>query len=236
MTIKIQSSSFRNLEPSKLQIVSIFPHYRHWWNELDGKYRTFIYFPDTCTSDVVYQWDFKSVDSNESTSYHLRLQEYDKWVGKFKFTKISPPNKEFFSMYKKVFDIEVTLDTKVVVDVWNKDLKKNAPYEIQPWEIIRLTWFPASRLQAVAQSMMLAKKLEKVEVNVKDRKTWELKKEMRLPFNWEDWIINEMIGKAFEFSVDWSGLDTKYSFREVTPFMSELVGSKEPIDIEDMPF
>jgi len=234
--IKIKSSLFRSLEPTQVQIVNIYPSYRYGWNDSEKTYKTFSYFPDSATKDVLFQWDAEAIPSDNETRFHLRLQEYDKSVGKFKFTKVAPPNKDFFKTYKKVYDIEVALKSPVTVMVWDKNANREVEYTTSPWEVVRLTAFPASRIQSIAQSMMLTKGIDKVEVDVKDRLTGEVKKEKRLPFNWEDAIVPSMVGKAFEFAVDGTGLDTKYSFKEVSPFPLSDNTKGDGINIEDIPF
>ena len=231
--IKIKSSQFRNLEPTKVLIKNIYPSYRFGWVESERTFHTFIYFPDSCTADVVYSGDEGTKPQDGETKMHLRKQEWDDNAGKFKFTKVAPPNLEFFKLYKKVYDVELMLDTPVTIPVWDKEARQEVNYTTTGWETIRLTALPASRLQAIAQSMMLTKWIEKKDVTFKDRLTWETKTEKRLPFNWEDDILGEMIGKAFEFAVNGSGLDTKYSFREVPAF--EEVEKKE-LDLSDVPF
>lgn len=236
--IKIKYSQFRNLEPSQILIKDIYPAYRSWWNDGESKTKSYIYFADTVTKDVVYQWD-ESIDYGDKESRtHLRLQEWDNELRKFKFTKVAPPTRDFFQMYKKVFDVDVVIQSPCKIQVWDNDSRSMVDYTVDAWEEVRLIALPAKKIQDIASSMMLTKWIEKVEVEVKDRVTGEVTKTKKLPFNWEDGILGSMIGKAFEFSVDGVKLDTKYAFREVQAFEprvrdTTLVGD---IELADLPF
>lgn len=237
--IKIKYSQFRKLEPSNILIKDIYPAYRSWWNESEQKTKSYVYFPDSITKDVYIQWESEiDYSDKDTTKQHLRLQEWDDELKKFKFTKVSPPTRDFFQMYKKVYDVDVVLNKPVTVEIWDRETRWMAKYIIDEWEEVRLIALPAKKIQDIASSMMLTKWIEKVEVETKDRVTWEVTKTKKLPFNWEDGILWTMVGKAFEFAVEWEKLETKYSFREVPAFEPRVRDNTLVGDIEEgwMPF
>lgn len=237
--IKIKYSQFRNLEPSQILIKDIYPAYRSGWNETESKTKSYVYFADTVTKDVVFQWD-ESIDYGEknSTAQHLRLQEWDNEMRKFKFTKVAPPNRDFFQMYKKVFDVDVAIQSPCKIQVWDNETRQMVDYTIEAGEEVRLVALPAKKIQDIASSMMLTKGIEKVDVEVKDRVTGAVTKTKKLPFNWEDAVLQPMIGKAFEFAVEGIKLDTKYTFREVQAFEPRVRDNTLVGDIKewDLPF
>jgi len=216
--IKIKYSQFRNLEPAHILIKDIYPAYRSGWNEAESKTKNYIYFPDSATQDVVFQWDTSIDYTDKSAKSHLRLQEWDNDAKKFKFTKVAPPNRDFFKAYKKVFDVDVILSVDVSVQVWDSNAKTMVDYTISAGEDVRITALPAKKIQDIASSMMLTKWIEKVDAEVTDRVTWKVTKTKKLPFDWEDGILASLINKAFQFSVEGEKLETKYAFAEVPAF------------------
>jgi len=55
------------------------------------------------------------------------------------------------------------------------------------------------------------------------------------PFDWEDGLRKELEGKYAKVKVRGEGMDTKYSFKEGTPFTEEEPKKKE-LTLEDVPF
>lgn len=231
--LKIKNSQFRKLEPSHLMIVNIYSPYRMGWVESEKKNKTYVYFPNTCTADVVYSWDPSATMQEGEKKVHLRLQEWDNEARKFKFTKVGNVD---LKVFKKVYDVEFAVSSPVDVKVWDGTQSKEVDYSISSWEVIRVTGFPASRIQGICESFMLMKGIEKVDANVTDRLTWEKKVEKRLPFDWEEGVLRQLKDKCFEFAVNGSWLETKYSFREVPSFEVKEVEEKKWVTIEDLPF
>lgn len=218
-----------------MKIVQIYPEYRYGFDKPTSKFGEFHFFPDSCTADVVFSWDPSAKPQAGEKSFHLREQSWNTEQWKFQFKKMGRLDGNFFKTYKKVFDVEVQLETPVTIPVWDKEAKQEVPYTIQPWETVRLKAFSANKIQLLAQSMMLTKWIEKVEMVKKDRTTGVEKKEMSLPYDWENQVLDKMVGKSFEVGVIGSGLDTKYSFREISDIVVPTPKSDE-ISIEDIPF
>ena len=59
------------------------------------------------------------------------------------------------------------------------------------------------------------------------------------PFDWEDGVKNQLEGKFIQMRVKGTGLETKYIFKEVAPFLVEEKQSNsttEELTLEDVPF
>lgn len=236
--IKIKYSQFRSLEPAHILIKDIYPAYRSGWNDAESKTKSYIYFPDTVTQDVVFHWDASIDYTDKSSKQHLRLQEWDNDAKKFKFTKVAPPNRDFFKAYKKVFDVDITLNTNCMVQVWDSTAKAMVDYRIDEGEDVRIIALPAKKIQDIASAMMLTKGIEKVDAEVTDRVTGKVTKTKKLPFDWEDSILGSLVGKAFQFTVEGEKLETKYAFAEVKAFEQKVRDNTLVGDIAegDLPF
>lgn len=232
MTLTIKPSQFRQLEATRSKITNIYPEYRYGWDDVQKRNRTFIHVPASVTASLIKKGD-PSLNLEGVTEKKLMEQIYDKAQGGFMLKNVDEKiNAAFFKLFKKVFDIELQLESHIKLTwIWNPEEKKEVEYDTDSWETIRVRAFASSKIQKLAKAMMLTKGIQKVEMLKRDRTTWVEKKEMDLPYNWEDSVLPAMIGKCFEFAVDGSWLDTEYTFREVGE-----IKIQEPIAIEDIPF
>lgn len=228
--ISIKASKFRQLEPTTLRIEAIYPEYRFGWDDGKKKNREFRNV-NSLIKDAEVDVNDKRIQFNEGESTKLMEKVWKDW--RYVLVEVAEQiGAPFFKLYKKVFDIDVTISKEITIHwLWNPELKEEVSLDFESGDKLRIKSFSASKIQDIAKSMMLQKGIAKVEVTKRDRTTGVEKKEMALPYNWEDNILSQMVGKAFEFAVDGSGLDTKYSFRE-----SEFVLPTKELTLDDVPF
>lgn len=171
MTTTIKPASFKHLEPTRMRIDEIYPEYRYGWSAADNKFREFNYFPDTATAQSVFSGDEGTKSNDPAVRFHLREKFWDDGAKKFRFEKMGQLDGTFFKTYKKVFDVEVTLESDVSVPMWDKDKKAEVPEVIPAGTTVRLKALSSKKIQDIASSMMLTKGIEKVDMKKRDRTT-----------------------------------------------------------------
>lgn len=176
----LKSKNLRNLQKTDLKITAVYPAYRTWWVEVNWKFvwKTF----------KVVDWKFKEQKwNNDERKFELVDSDI----------KI---DKNFFSIYKKTFD--VAFEVKSIMEVDGK---------IDNAFIIPLS---SSKVKDILRVFV-----EDIPMN------WD-----KEAFDWEDWLVQNLVWNFIRFTVTWTGLDTKYTYKEWKAF------SSEEIDFDNIPF
>jgi hypothetical protein len=242
-TAYIKNKNLRKLDENTFLIKKVYPSYRDGGLETkqpDGtvKYvgKTFVYVPKRIKDEVVLQGDeqLKFIQGDEM---ELREAVWDKELKTRKFVKVKQKlDKDFFSTYKKVYDVEVAVKSGFTIPVWDKDAKKEVDTKFDDGVSATLVAFPAGRLKNMIEALDLDKGIQLVQG--KDKAGNDA---MVRPFDWEDTVKNKLEGKFVEMRVRGTGLDTKYSFREGKEFVElntaeDVFDNGEEIAVEDIPF
>ncbi len=203
-----------------MKVVKVYNFYRDGGLEVkqpDGsmKYvgKTFVNCPKRIKDNVVIQWDeqLKPVEGEEMEfrevvwNKEIKARTFVKYTGKF--------DKDFYSTYKKVYDVEVVVKDSFKNPVWNKDAGAEVMVTFEGGVSATLNSFPSGRLKNLLESLELDTSIEKVKG--KDKAGNEA---MVMPYDWEDSVKNNLEGKFFSMRVRGEGLDTKYSFKEAPEF------------------
>lgn len=208
-----------------MRINRVYNYYREWGLEVNGKYvgRTFINCPKRIVDEAVVSGDerLKPIEWDE---FVLREAKWDKELKQRVFYKFSDKmDRDFFSTYKKVYDVEVVVKEDVEIPQWNGEAE--IPTTIEWGSTIVLKAVPSGRLKKILETFELDSKIEKVDG--KD-KAWNPAKV--LPFDWEDEVKNGLEWKFFSMRVRGTWLDTSYSFKEIVPFLIEQNTSSDSAD------
>ena len=251
MSINVRKANHKLLSKVNLKVLNVFPNYRSGGLEINGKYvgREFVYFPKRIADEVIFNKDVRA-KQEEGEELELREKKWNKEERRFEFSKVKDKkDRDFFSVYKKVYDIEVVSSDDVVLPVWDKDIKVYVDTEVKAWETIILQWVPASRVKAMLELFELEEGIEKIQGKDKGGND-----AMVLPYDWEDLVKDKLVGKFFSFKVSGEGLDTKYIYKEGKEFetqeedntfsapVAKVEEKKIPkyadevINIEDLPF
>lgn len=167
--------------------------------------------PSRITSDVILSGD-EQLKPIEGDTFSLReliwnngAREFHKYTGKL--------DKDFFGTYKKVYDIEVVIKESFKNTVWNKDTKQEEEVEFFEGTSATLNAFSAGRLRNLIESLDLDEGLVLIDGKDKLGEPTLVK-----PYDWEDLYKAKLEGKFVSMRVRGTGLDTKYSFKEVSAF------------------
>ena len=103
--IYLKAKHFRLLDKKGFVIENVYPAYRSGGVEVNGKFvgKSFYSFP---------------VEGTDKTEFREKI--WNKDLREFQFVKYEGKlDKEFFSVYKKVFDIEVSLLDSISAPTWD---------------------------------------------------------------------------------------------------------------------
>lgn len=218
-----------------MKVVKVYNFYRDGGLEVkqpDGsmKYvgKTFVNIPKRIKDNIVIQWD-EQLKYIEGDEMELREVIWDKEIKARTFVKYTGKlDKDFYSTYKKVYDLEVIVKDEFKNQVWDKEAGTEVMKTFSGWVSATLNSFPVGRLKNLLESLELDAGIEKIKG--KDKAGNEA---MVMPYDWEDSVKNKLEGKFFSMRVRGEGLDTKYSFKEAPEFavVEEAVKTfDEPID------
>lgn len=211
MTAYIKAKYFRNLDKKSFLIENVYDRYRSGGIEVWGKFvgKTFV----EVDVDGKKVWKEKKWDSVS------RTWEFVDYEGKF--------DKDFFSVYKKVFDVEVSFFENVTFPVYSKEEGKEVPTVIPAGEKVVFNGIASSKIKTALEDLDLDGDVELIDGKDKAGNPSKVK-----PFDWEDETKNLLIGQIVEMRVRGEGMDTKYSFKTgKKPAVKE-----EEIDIDSIPF
>lgn len=224
----VNSSQFKNLQEIPFGILKVYSPYRHWWDDVAKKFRSFYNFPKRITDDVVFSGDERA-KIQEGDEFELREKYWDDSAKKFAFKKFVP-YQGFTKMAKKVFDVDITPSSDVSFNIWDNSIKQEVPVKFGRGSTFTIKALGASKIISAIEALDLDAGVQLVER--KDR-TGNLVKAR--PFDFEDAIAKSLAGKFVSFKVRGSGMETRYSFKEANEFDPAEV-PKTSVSIEDVPF
>ena len=131
----------------------------------------------------------------------LMEQKWENWKATFKpfSDKI---DKDFFSTYKKVFDVEITTAKPIPITTY-KGLQEDDTFVLQ------------ATSSGKVQSMILATILDEAPT----------KEDGKKEYDWEDGIINSLEGQFVKFGITWTWLETRYNFKAGKAFSTAWIES-----------
>lgn len=235
-TTYIKRKNQKNLDGNTMKVVKVYNFYRDGGLEVkqsDGsmKYvgKTFVNIPKRIKDAIVIQGD-EQLKYIEGDEMEFREVVWDKELKARTFVKYNGKmDKDFYSTYKKVYDVEVVVKDEFKNPVWDSEAKSEVVKTFEGGVSATLNSFPVGRLKNLLESLELDTGIEKVKG--KDKAGNEA---MVMPFDWEDGVKNKLEGKFFSMRVRGEGLDTKYSFKEAPEFIvaAEVANtfSDEPLD------
>lgn len=225
---KVSSSQLRKLEGNTIGILKVYPPYRHGYEEATRKFRSFYNFPARLTAEVIYSWD-PEAKVKEGDTFVLREKFWDDESKKFGFKKVTT-FKGFNQLFPKVFDMDITIKDKATFEVYDSSIKERVNAEMGRGNTFTLQAVGASKIRAMMETFDIERSIPLVDK--KDRLTWETVK--GLPYDWEDGKLGELAGKFISFKVKGEKIETRYTFKEATPF--DPTEKLEGVTIEDCPF
>ena len=226
----VQASKMRVLAEQDILILNIFKPYRYGWDEDVRKYRSFYHFPARLTQDVVYSGD-EEAKIKDGDTFSLREKYWDGDMKKFGFKKISV-NGQFFKTFKKVFDVDIAPSSDAKFKVWDGTIKQEVEVTLGLGNTFTLRGVPASRIVGMIEWLDMDGDV--VMVDGKDKLGNQAKVR---PYDFEDAIVPQLLGRFIKFKVRGEGIDTRYTFKEGKEFDINPPARKwEAIDPNDLPF
>lgn len=225
---RVSGSQLRKLEGNTIGILKVFPPYRYWFEEATRKFRSFYNFPSRLTAEVVYSWD-PEAKVREGDTFVLREKFWDDEAKKFGFKKATT-FKGFNQLFPKVFDVDVTIKDTTKFEVYDSSIKERVQVGLGLGNTFTLEAVGASKIRAIMEVFDIERSIPLVDK--KDRLTWEVVK--WLPYDWEDGKIGELAGKFISFKVKGEKIETRYTFKEASPF--DPTKKSDAIDVLDTPF
>ncbi len=203
-SIYIKKKYHRLLDGNSFKINKVYNFYREGGLEVPQvgggvKYvgKTFVNCPSRITDEVVIQGDeqLKPV-AGESMSFReviwnkdLKQREFHKYNGKL--------DKDFFSTYKKVYDVEIVIkDSLTLPAVWDSEAKAEVEKTFEGGVSATLNAFPVGRLKNLIESLDLDSGVQLVSGKDKAGNPAMVK-----PFDWEDGVKNTLEGKFVQMRV-----------------------------------
>lgn len=226
----IKSKEFRNLDGTSFRIDNVYFPYLSGWVESQRKFREFVKFPARLTDAVVFSGDERAKpEGDEKMEYREKIWNN----GKAEFHKVTEKmDKAFYTLFKKVFDVEVTLATPVTFNVWDSEEKREVKKALTS---IRVRGLGSSKIKSMLEDLELDGEVPLVDGKDKAGNPAKVR-----PFDWEDGIRKNLEGKFVKVKVRGTGMDTKYSFKEGEPFTEDeaqpLVKKDKELDLSDIPF
>ncbi len=202
-----EAKALRALNGNSIYIKSVYFPYYTGYVEAEKRFHTFIRFP-IIADDIIMQGDERSKPKTPGEKMEFREKI---WVdGKVAFQKFKGKvNGDFFKMFKKTFDVALETSVPVTVKVWDKLEKANVDVTSNNFVIP----FGASKIKKALQDMKLDRDVEKVEGTDKLGKPAKV-----MPFDYEDGIRGDLVGKFMAVEVLGEGMDTRYIFEKTEPF------------------
>ena len=236
----IRTSNLRAFHNKTFLVKKVYNAYRDGWLD-NGKtktHRTFKYFPFHEVEVLVGKTPemeqvneaFKNLKPGEKQELREQI-----WEGGFpSFHKVKDKqDKEFFSTWKKVFDLEIATEVPVEVDAWDKEAKAMVKQSDTEFNV---TTVSAGKLKSLLRGVMDEDKGEVIPMTKgKDKAGNEAMVEA---YDWEDSLKNIAEGKYVKVKVSGEGMDTKYMFQEGKAFVEhkEAPLTKEDDMFVDLPF
>ena len=187
--MKLFEKYFRKLGWINFKIDKIYPSYRQWFNTSINKSETFI-----------LQWDQRKQKVRDGSSFVMKDGKPD------------------FKLHKKVFDVEITAESPIEVEVkWEKQSVTNFTITLA-----------ASKLAAICKATVAFGKQIPQE-NGRDKRDWEDEYIAMLPWTYV----------LFSVSGEWLG--TEYTYKEGKMFGDTSVVKEEKKEVseddwDDLPF
>jgi hypothetical protein len=222
----LKNKHVRLLNDKTVQIVEVYKSYRSGGIEVDGKFvgKDFILFPKSdVLPDVIVGNDERVAELNKTvTETEYREKKWDKEARTFTFERYKGKlDRDFYSVYKKVYDVVVKLNSPITVSLWNSDSRQEEPTLITDGSEVTIKAFAASKIKTMCEDLDLDKDVVLVDGKDKAGNAAKVK-----PFDWEDGVIPSLINKYVVIRVRGEGMDTKYKFKE----------GEAPLTTSDIPF
>lgn len=262
-TTYIKPKHHRNLDGNNILIKKVHNYYRTGGIEqpqtgggVKWVGKTFVNIPKRIEDDAVVQGD-ERLAYIKWDEMELREAVWDKDLKKRVFYKTKEKmDRDFYKVYKKVYDVEVIVQSPFKNKVWNWETKVEEEVEFEEGTTATLSSFPVSRLKVLLETLELDEGVELVDGKDKAGNPAKVK-----PFDWEDGVKFKLEGKFVGMRVRGEGMDTKYTFKEGKEFeytsteevatpkapketaetkmkakLSSYVPLEEEIDLADVPF
>lgn len=221
-TITISGKDFKKLQKTPILIKKVFNFYRSGYVPSENKFRTFIYFPARLTDAIVYSEDKTLNKVIAWERMELRERIWNKQDRKFEFHKVT--TRLDLKLFKKVVDVVAMANEDFEIEVWDSFLKTKVPHLVCAWDDFIIEGFSAGKIRDLLDALDLA---DDILVGADDKRGYD----------WEDSIKDRLETQAFTFKITWSGLETRYHFKEAAPFTVAPQETIIPtISEEDIPF
>lgn len=229
--VAVPAAKMRLLSEQSILILKVYKPYRYGWDDSEKKYRSFYYFPARLTADVVYSWS-EEAKIQEWDTFVLREKFWDNNERKFWFRKIGV-DRQFYKTFRKVMDIDIAPSKDVTFDVWDSGIQKEVPVKMGLGNTFTLRWVPASRVIGMIEAHDLDANVQLVDGKDKTGNPAKVR-----PFDFEDALIGDLVGKFIKFKVRGEWMDTRYTFKEGEEFDPTTMPETQAgwVTIEDVPF
>jgi hypothetical protein len=244
MSEYIKTTNLRQFANSTFLVKGIYNPYFDWWLDdwVKKTHRTFIKFPRS-PHQILANWteEIEEVKKLSLDNFELREKFWNKETSNFEFHKIKEKtDRDFFKIWKKVFDIDIQFDKEVEVERWGKDWK-----EVVKTSLVRVAVVGTWKIK----NMILALVDEQPPMREGKDKAWNVA--MVPEWDWEDTFKDKLVWKFIKMKVIWEGMDTKYLFSEGKEFITNnedieedvftsvkwrVKLPQEEIDIDTLPF
>lgn len=224
---RVPSSEMRAMADKDILLLKVYKPYRKGWDDNVKKFRTFIYFPNRITDEVVYSWDERA-KIQEGDVMGIREQIWDNDAKKFSFVKIVP-NREFYKTFKKVFDVDVAPSSPITLSIYDSKLKKDIEVVMGLGNTFTLQAVSAPRLIGMIEAFDLDANVPLVDGKDKLGNPAKVR-----PFDFEDELVKELPWRFVKWKVRGTWIDTRFTFKEGAEF--SITSPKEEIEIVDIPF
>lgn len=226
----VPASKMRLLSDIDIMILKVYKPYRYGWDDSIKKYRSFYYFPERLTQEVVYSWD-ESAKIQEGDTFSLREKYWDDAEKKFAFKKIGY-DANFYRTFKKVFDVDIAPASEATFNIWNSQMKAEVPVTMGLGNTFTLRAVPASRVIGMLEAHDLD-----ADVPLTDGKDKLGNPSKIRPYDFEDALVEKLQGKFIKFKVRGEGIDTRFTFKEAKEFDPTITStSTDELTVEDTPF
>ena len=205
--IYTDEKALRALNDKTIYVKGVYFPYYHGYDEASNKFRHFVRFP-IIPDDIVEQGDERNKPKTAGEKMEFREKV---WLdGRFCFKKFTGKvNKDFFKLFPKKFDVAVEVNEPIEVSVWDKASKSNV---LKPSDNLVIP-MKASKIKKALEDLELDSHVVLVDGTDKLGKPAKV-----MPFDYEDAIRGELVGKFIRVKVKGESIDTRYTFKEGDEF------------------